>query len=408
MNYVAWFIFVFISVVWILTLLQNRDNMQNSKPRLRKLPFVSILIPAYNEGKNIENTIKSMFSLNYPKRLLEVIIINDGSTDNTRSVATRLKKKYNFKLLNNPKNRGKAYSLNRGLKVAKGEYIACMDADSIVEADIIKKMLPYFKDPQVASVTPSLKVWKKENFLEKMQHAEYILNIFLRKMLSFIDSIHVTPGVFSIYRKNVLREIGGFDENNLTEDMEIALKIHDAGYKIENEMDAISYTLCPQKWKDLFKQRIRWYRGALGNYRKYRHMIFNKEYGNLGLFFLPANILAVASIIVIFMSLTMNYVGTFITSLWRGHLIDWDLTLMLNSFDFNNFITALFSTPLMLGIVGLFVGGYVLYISFNLAEGGIKEHKPTYIVYLLLFPLVMMLFWILAFVYEVVGMKKKW
>ncbi|MBU0530724.1 MAG: glycosyltransferase [Candidatus Aenigmatarchaeota archaeon] len=407
-NYVAWFIFIFISMVWILTLLQNRENVEISSKRRRKLPSVSVLIPAYNEERNIKNTIKSIFSIDYPKHLLEIIVVNDGSTDKTKKIITQMKKQYKLKIINNHTNMGKAHSLNRALKVARGELVACMDADSIVESAIIRKMIPYLDDPKVASVTPSLKVWKTRNFLERMQHAEYILNVFLRKMLSFIDAIHVTPGVFSIYRKNVLLDIGGFDEGNLTEDMEIALKIHDAGYMIENNMHANSYTLCPRNWKDLSKQRIRWYRGALNNYSKYRHMLFNKRYGNLGMFFLPANVLAVGAIIIVFFTMALNYMGAAATSLWRGHLVGWDIMLLLGIFDIEAFTATLFSTPFLLGILGLIVGAYVLYTSFSLAEGGVKSHKPTYILYLLIFPLVMMVFWILAFIHEVAGIKKKW
>jgi len=405
-NYGAWYVFIFISIFWILTLLKNREHVAGRTGR-RKYPSLSVIIPAHNEEDNIEETVKSISKLNYPKRLLEIIVVNDGSTDNTKNIAMRLKKKYNFRLFNNKINKGKGHALNRGIRAARGEFIACMDADSIIEKDIMKKMLPYFDDPKVGSVTPSLKVWKKGSFLEKMQHAEYILNIFLRKMLSFIDAVHVTPGVFSVYRKSVLREVGGFDEHNLTEDMDIALRIHKAGHTIENNIEANSYTLCPNSWKTLFKQRIRWYRGALNNYYNYRHMLFNRKYGNLGIFFLPANIIAITSLVVIFAGMAWGYMRSTVDSLWKINLVDWDVQVMLGTFDLES-LSLIIATPLILGIIGVLIGGFVLYKSFKMTEGGIKEHKPTYLIYLLVFPLIMMLFWILAIFHEVAGMKKKW
>ena len=262
-NYIAWYIFVFISVVWIIVMLQNRGKY--SGKGARKFPSVSVLIPAFNEEKTIGKTIKSVLALKYPKRLYEIIVINDGSTDGTERIVRRLQKRGKIKLISNKRNRGKAYSLNRGIRVSRGELIACLDADSVVRPDILEKTVGYFKDESIGVVTPALKVWRPRNFLEKIQYAEYLLNIFLRKALAFIDSIHVTPGVFSVYRKDVLKMAGGFEEGNLTEDMEIALKIHTLGYKIENNLDAVSYTVCPDRWRKLLKQRIRWYRGALQN-----------------------------------------------------------------------------------------------------------------------------------------------
>jgi cellulose synthase/poly-beta-1,6-N-acetylglucosamine synthase-like glycosyltransferase len=407
-NYIAWFIFVFIGVVWILVMIKNRSSMHIDYKLPKKLPMVSVLIPAYNEGETIAKTIKSVINIDYPKHLLETIVINDSSTDDTGKVAKEFENRGEIRLLTNKKNKGKAYSLNRAIGLCKGEYVACVDADSMVEPGILKKMIGYFKDPSIAAVTPALKIWKINSFLEKAQHAEYLLNVFLRKMLAFLDSVHVTPGVFSLYSKSVLQEIGGFEEDNLTEDMEIALKIHKHGYRIENNLSAMSYTMCPSKWRDLFNQRLRWYRGAIQNTIKYRHMLFNRKYGNLGFFFFPANFMAVFIIIGVFFLLAWNYTNLVLSTIWRMSLINWDFTLFFGELNVAEFLAQIINTPLMLSAVGIVIGGYVLYTSFSLSGENVRKNKPGYFLYLIIFPFVYMVFWAMALIYEALGLKRNW
>jgi len=404
LNYMAWYVFVFIGVVWIIVLLQNSSEISKKKKASRS-PTVSVLIPAYNEEKTIGKTIESVLEINYPKGKLEVIVINDCSTDRTGSIAKGFGSR--VKLLNNSKNMGKSFSLNRGIKVSRGELISCIDADSVVERDILKKMVGYFDEEKVACVTPALMVWERKSFLQKIQYTEYLLNVFLRKMLAFMDSIHVTPGVFSMYRKSVLVEVGGFDVGNLTEDMEIALKMHQSGYKIENEFDAASYTMCPNKWSKLFRQRIRWYRGALENMVKYKHMLFNKRYGNLGVFLLPINLISIFAIIAIFLVTGWNVISSAVGYAWKMSLVGWDFGMFME-FDIGTILSSLITTPLIFGALGLSVGGYVLYKSFKLKGMSLKSHRSSYAVFLVIYPFIMMVFWSLALTHEVFRFKKKW
>ncbi|NIO22659.1 MAG: glycosyltransferase [Candidatus Aenigmarchaeota archaeon] len=407
-NYLAWYIFVFIAVTWLIVLFINRDEFSASRrKRVKRFPSVSILIPAYNEGKNIERIVRSILRVNYPKDLLEVIVINDASTDRTREIVEGME---GVVLINNARNRGKAHSLNRALKIAKGELVACVDADSVVEKNILMKMVGHFENPKVASVTPALKVLKPKNFIERIQSAEYLLNIFLRKSLEMIDSIHVTPGVFSIYRKSVLGELGGFDENNLTEDMEIALRIHDAGYRIENRLDAFSYTICPPGLRSLFKQRLRWYRGALQNTVKYKHMIFNPKYGNLGMFLLPFNFISILAVITIFMILLWNFFDAVRTFIWQLYLIDWDLLVFLRNFEINWEVLLLntFTTSFILMVMGLVLGGYLLLKSFSVTKEKFSFNKLGYFTYLIVYPIIMMSFWLTAMAFEIFRIERKW
>lgn len=404
-NYAAWYIFVFIGVVWILTLLQNKKFPEAKKAH--KSQKVSVIIPAYNEEKTIGRCIKSVLSLDYPKRLLEVIVVNDSSTDKTDKIA-RSFEKYGVKVLENKINKGKAYSLNRGIKASTGSLVACIDADSLVDKAALKNMTGYFEDPEIGSVTPAVKVLRPRSMIQRIQHVEYLLNVFLRKMLAIIDAVHVTPGVFSVYRKDVLVEVGGFAENNLTEDMDIALKIHKAGYKIENSVNAVSYTMCPAKWTELFSQRLRWYRGAFDNMYKYRGMMFNRKYGNIGMFLLPLNLISTLLIIFIFGSMIWGAVGAANDFVWKMGLVDWDIGIYFKDFKLASLMALPFSTPMMFGMFGVIIGVYLLNKSFGMAAEKIKGNKLSYIIYLFLYPMLMVVFWTAALFHEIFRLKKKW
>src|SRR3989344_4011468 len=396
-NYIAWYIFVFIGVFWILVLLQSK-NIQGIKLS-KKFPKVSVVIPAYNEEDSIAKTIKSVLNLDYPKQLLEVIVVNDCSKDKTAQIAKTFEKS-GVKVLTNKVNSGKAFSLNAGIKAATGEIVGCIDADCEVDTQALKKMIGHFDDQTIGSVTPAVKILNPKSLIERIQHVEYLLNVFLRKMLAIIDAVHVTPGPFSLYRRDMLLKIGGFDVGNLTEDMEIALKIHKAGYKIENSADAVCYTICPTAWKDLYKQRLRWYRGAFYNMFKYKEMMFNRTYGNLGIFLLPLNLIATLLIIFIFGSMIVGAIGSISDFFWKMNLINWNIDVYLKEFSITSLFFIPFSTPIMFGMFGVVIGVYLLNKSFKMTSEKTKGNKISYLFYLFLYPMIMVIFWSAALIYE--------
>jgi hypothetical protein len=135
-------------------------------------------------------------------------------------------------------------------------------------------------------------------------------------------------------------------------------------------------------------------------------MFFSPTYGNLGLFFLPINFIAVLSIMIIFFIMVWNYLSSVISNIWRLSLVGWDLSVVFSldpRFLFSNLVT----TPLFLGLIGLALGGYILYISFKLDNSN-KSNKPGYLIYLIFFPIVLMAFWSLALVFEAFRAKRNW
>ena len=219
------------------------------------------------------------------KNLLEIIVINDGSTDRTLKIALELREKYPKVKVLNKKNSGKADSLNHGIKFAKGEIMGVVDADSYPDKNAVSSMTGYFDDSKVGAVTTRILLRQRDNFLRKMQAIEYKVIAFTRKLLDFLDSIYVTPGPMALYRKSALKKIRGFDANNMTEDIEATWHLIHQGYKIRMSFVSKSATVAPKKLSAWLKQRIRWNIGGFQCIVKYRDAWFKK--GMLGYFIIP-------------------------------------------------------------------------------------------------------------------------
>ena len=266
-----------------------------------ELPFVSVLIPAWNEEETIQKTVESIMASNY--RGFEVLVMDDGSRDRTFKIAKALEKKYPNLKVYHKENGGKASALNFGIERAKGNFIFTMDADTYVHPESMKRMVRYFKDEKVMCVSPAMLVYEPKTVFQRIQQAEYLLGLFLRKAFSALDSIFVTPGAFSAYRKEFFKKHGGYEVGNITEDLELALRIQYLGYRIENCPDAPAWTIAPAKFRESLLQRRRWYYGWIKNLWKYRK-IFGKKYGDLGSFVIPtAGLNVIFSVVVIIYAL---------------------------------------------------------------------------------------------------------
>ena len=196
---------------------------------------------------------------------------------------------------------GLTQRLNAGIAATEAEFIGCLDADSFVEPDALKEIIPSFTDARVAAVTAAMSVHRPANILQHMQNAEYIFGITLRHSIATVNGLYVTPGPFSFYRHTVVRELGGFRYGNQTEDMEMALRIQQAGYYIENAPHARVYTSAPSTLPRLVKQRTRWTSGFLRNVLgEYRGLIGNRRHGALGILMLPTALLSIGSGLLLF------------------------------------------------------------------------------------------------------------
>lgn len=249
---------------------------------------VSIIVPCYNGGKSIGKTIESLLELNYPKGMIEIIVVDDKSKDNTSEIVKRYTKKYsNVRLIVNSRNSGGAAEpTNIGIKAAKYDYIAVTDDDSVPEKDALLKMIGFLqKDKKVAAVTCAVLSQEPENFMQKLQAIEYNVIALNRKLLDCVDSVYVTPGPFALYKKSALIKVGLFDTKNMTQDIEIVWRLIYNGFKARMCLAARVLSLTPMGFKAWFKQRVRWNIGGTQTLLKYKKYVLRK--GMLGAFIIP-------------------------------------------------------------------------------------------------------------------------
>lgn len=264
----------------ILTLAYLNMNEYTFKPSMEFFPFVSIMVPVYNEEKVIADSVKSLLDLNYSN--YEIIIVNDGSTDNTREVAEQLvgyqKGRYadiKISLINKP-NGGKSKALNAGIMYSKAEFVLCMDGDSQLAPDSLKMAIRHFMNPAIGAVAGNVKVMNRGKFITDLQALEYIEGLnMVRSAQSFMRLVNIIPGPIGLFRKKVIEEVGYYSSDTFAEDADLTLRILAGGWKIYYEPNAISYTEAPSKLQQLMKQRYRWSRGILQSIRKHKKLLLN-------------------------------------------------------------------------------------------------------------------------------------
>lgn len=286
----VFFIYIFIGLymlsLFVLIYLANRKKMF-FYPKGKPEP-VSVVMPCYNESATIGRAIESLLALDYPKEMIEIIVVDDKSSDNSVEVVRKYVQKYkNVKLIINKKNSGGAAEpTNIGVRAAKYGYIAVADADSLPDKDAIHKMIGFLQEnKKVGGVTCSVMVKNPETFMQKLQAIEYTVIGFSRKLLDCVGAVYVTPGPFALYRKSILVKIGLFDPKNLTQDIEIVWRMLSKGYAARMSLDARVYTFAPKKIGEWWRQRIRWNIGGTQTLLKYKHLVFRK--GMLGNFIIP-------------------------------------------------------------------------------------------------------------------------
>jgi poly-beta-1,6-N-acetyl-D-glucosamine synthase len=279
------FIAFYFLTLHVMLYIQNRSKIfETIKPD--KIRSLSIIIPCFNAEQNIAKTVLAHLGSDYAG-LKKIIVVDDCSTDGSAKVIKELAKKYEQVMyVKTPSNTGNAAGAkNYGSKFVKTELIGFSDDDSVPQKDATSKMVGYFNDTKTGAVTSRVLIKGKRNFLTKAQAIEYKVIAFTRKLFGFVESIYVTNGPLSIYRKKAFDEVGGFDKNNMTEDIEITWHFVSKGWKIHMAIPSIVYTCPPTKIKAWFHQRIRWNVGGIQTVAKYRKKVL--KCGMLGLFILP-------------------------------------------------------------------------------------------------------------------------
>jgi cellulose synthase/poly-beta-1,6-N-acetylglucosamine synthase-like glycosyltransferase/peptidoglycan/xylan/chitin deacetylase (PgdA/CDA1 family)/spore germination protein YaaH len=252
-----------------LALRQARQEARQVFPEPDPERLVSVLIPAFNEADVIERSI--MRVLESTSVRIEVIVIDDGSTDGTSEVVRRaFGSEPRVRLLTLP-NGGKARALNQGLSLASGEIVVALDADTQFEPATIARLARWFVDPQLGAVAGNAKVGNRVNLVTRWQALEYVTAQNLeRRALASLDAMTVVPGAVGAWRLATLRAVGGYPVDTLAEDQDLTIAIQRAGWKVHYDQFAVAWTEAPESFRGFAKQRFRWAYGTLQCLWKHR------------------------------------------------------------------------------------------------------------------------------------------
>lgn len=372
-----------------------------------ELPSVSIIIPCYNEESTIEKTLKSALASDYPKDKFEILVVNNNSKDNTLKIAEKYES--NIVKVYTEKNQGKGFALNLGIRKSKGEILVTMDADTRIEPYSLKSMIRYFKDKEVMSVCSAMVVEKPKNILQRIQYIEYALGLFLRKTFAFLNAVHITPGAFSAYRREFFNKHGGYKTDNITEDLELALRIQYYGYRIENDPDSPAYTTAPNKFSHLLKQRRRWYVGLMKNLWDYKKMI-SPKYGDLGFFVIPIALISIFFSVVITCYFFIKTAFDVKKELLFLKSINFDFSSIfdINLHFIERYLFLLFTnTAFIFGLVFIvLLGAYISYASKKL--GKVSGKVINLSLFFLFFAVLFGFWWVISLIYIFLNKKVSW
>ncbi|MFJ4562177.1 glycosyltransferase [Streptomyces caelestis] len=244
---------------------------------------VSVLVPAYNEAKCIENTVRSLAASDHP---IEVLVIDDGSSDGTARIveAMGLPDVRVVRQL----NAGKPAALNRGVANARHDLIVMMDGDTVFEPSTVRELVQPFGDPRVGAVAGNAKVGNKDTLIGAWQHIEYVMGFNLdRRMYDVLHCMPTIPGAVGAFRRSALERVGGMSDDTLAEDTDITMALHRDGWRVVYAENARAWTEAPETVQQLWSQRYRWSYGTMQAIWKHRRALVDKgasgRFGRVGL-----------------------------------------------------------------------------------------------------------------------------
>lgn len=260
---------LFMSYLWMLGAVlfywrwERRDPPYRQPVALADTPPVSVLIPCYNEGDNVEETVAHALALDYPE--FEVVAINDGSRDNTGAVLDRLAAQHpKLRVVHLAQNQGKAMGLQAGSLLARHEILICIDGDALLDRHAAHWLVRHFvQEAQVAAVTGNPRIRNRSTLLGRVQVGEFssIVGMIKRAQRSF-GRIFTVSGVITAFRKSAVHQVGYWSPDMLTEDIDITWKLQRAGWEVRFEPNALTWILMPETLPGLWKQRLRWAMGG--------------------------------------------------------------------------------------------------------------------------------------------------
>ncbi|MFI8075146.1 glycosyltransferase [Streptomyces sp. NPDC086033] len=244
---------------------------------------VSVLVPAYNEAKCIESTVRSLMASEHP---VEVLVIDDGSSDGTARIVEAMGLP-NVRVVRQL-NAGKPAALNRGLANARHDLIVMMDGDTVFEPSTVRELVQPFGDPRVGAVAGNAKVGNRDSMIGAWQHIEYVMGFNLdRRMYDVLRCMPTIPGAVGAFRRSALERVGGMSDDTLAEDTDITMAMHRDGWRVVYAEKARAWTEAPESVQQLWSQRYRWSYGTMQAIWKHRKALVERgpsgRFGRVGL-----------------------------------------------------------------------------------------------------------------------------
>lgn len=266
LNY-AFYYLVVMSCFWILGGLIYHYRWERKRdhrlPERTDWPFVSLIVPCFNEGQQVRETIAALAEQNYPD--FEIIAVNDGSSDDTGARLDALMGEYpRLRVVHLATNQGKAMGLRVAALAARGEILLCVDGDALLDADATRWMVRHFLDhPRVGAVTGNPRIRNRSTALGKLQVGEFSSIIGLIKRCQRVyGRLFTVSGVIAAFRKRALNDVGYWSLDMVTEDIDISWRLQMNHWDIRYEPNALCWILMPETLRGLWKQRLRWAQGG--------------------------------------------------------------------------------------------------------------------------------------------------
>ena len=252
----------------------QRRSMKRRASSPAYLPPAVVVVPAYNEGVGIERAVRSLAASDYPE--FEVVVVDDGSTDNTADIVEQLALE-RVRLLRKP-NGGKPSALNAGIDASSAPVVVMVDGDTVFEPEALRRLVQPLGDPTVGAVSGNTKVGNRRGLLGRWQHIEYVTGFNLdRRMYEVLQCTPTVPGAIGAFRRDALVEVGGVSGETLAEDTDLTLAIGRTGRRVLYAEDARAWTEAPSSLGDLWRQRYRWSYGTMQAVWKHKGALITRD-----------------------------------------------------------------------------------------------------------------------------------
>ncbi len=379
--------------------INTHQQVVASKRLYKHIPYrpkVSVIVPAWNEQNGIITTVEALLLSTYKN--LEIIVVDNASTDNTaRNVLALIQSRTNRHRAKRNKSRivvkyayeskqGKGHALNHGLSIAKGEIILSIDADCYVPPQTVSNFVKYFEDPNVMAAVGNVRIGNTDTILGVVQYLEFLFSFYFKKAESLVNTIYIIGGAAGAFRREVFEKVGSYSATNITEDIELSVRIQSHGMKIVYAPDALVYTEGAVTLAGLMKQRLRWKRGRFETFMEHRYLFFSMQRRHntlLTWFILPLAIIGEIQLSLEILFLTFLYIFSFMTgdftSFISGIVVVGAMFIVQVAFDKHRDATWQFLLLAPIGWLLFYVSTYVeTNALFKAAWGYVRKKELTW------------------------------